>query len=82
MTDLLAPKNLDRLEEQGGACIVYTHFASQFVGADGRVAAPFRRALEDLAGRAGWFVPWAPCSTICAPATVRTRTRATGTSWR
>jgi hypothetical protein len=57
MTDLLAPKNLDRLEEQGGACIVYTHFASGFVGADGRVAAPFRRAIEDLAGRAGWFVP-------------------------
>ncbi len=57
MTDLLAPENLDRLEEQGGACIVYTHFASGFVGPDGRVAAPFRRAIEDLAGRAGWFVP-------------------------
>jgi hypothetical protein len=57
MTDLLAPKNLDRLEEQGGACIVYTHFASGFVGPDGRVAARFREAIEDLAGRAGWFVP-------------------------
>ena len=36
---------------------VYTHFASGFVGPDGRVEAPFRRAIEDLAGRAGWFVP-------------------------
>ena len=57
MTDLLAPENLDRLEEQGGACIVYTHFASGFVGPDGRVARRFREAIENLAGRAGWFVP-------------------------
>ncbi len=57
MIDLLAPENLDRLEDQGGACIVYTHFASGFVGSDGRLVPRFRRAIEDLAGRAGWFVP-------------------------
>lgn len=57
MTDLLAPENLDRLEEQGGACIVYTHFASGFVGPDGLIARRFREAIENLAGRAGWFVP-------------------------
>jgi hypothetical protein len=57
MTDLLAPENLDRLEEQGGACIVYTHFASGFVGPEGRIVRPFRQAIENLAGRPGWFVP-------------------------
>jgi hypothetical protein len=57
MTDLFAPENLDRLEEQGGACIVYTHFASGFVGPDGRIVPRFRQAIENLAGRAGWFVP-------------------------
>lgn len=57
MTDLLAPENLDRLEEQGGASIVYTHFASGFVGPDGRVVRQFRKAIENLANRHGWFVP-------------------------
>jgi len=57
LTDLLAPENLDRLEDEGGACIVYTHFASGFVGRDGQVVRRFREAIENLAGRDGWFVP-------------------------
>jgi hypothetical protein len=57
LTDLLAPGNLDRLEDEGGACIVYTHFASGFVGPDGRVVRRFREAIESLARRDGWFVP-------------------------
>jgi hypothetical protein len=57
MTDLLAPENIDRLEKEGGACIVYTHFASGFVGPDGRVVPRFREAIENLASRDGWFVP-------------------------
>jgi hypothetical protein len=57
LTDLLAPENLDRLEDEGGACIVYTHFASGFVGPDGQVVRRFREAIENLAGRDGWFVP-------------------------
>jgi hypothetical protein len=57
LTDLLAPENLDRLEEEGGACIVYTHFASGFVGRDGRIVRRFREAIENLAARDGWYVP-------------------------
>lgn len=57
MTDLLTSKNLDRLEQQGGACIVYTHFASGFVGSDGEVRPGFRKAIEDLARRNAWCVP-------------------------
>jgi hypothetical protein len=46
----------DRLEEAGGACIVYTHFACGFQrerGFDPR----FRRLVERLSRRNGWFVP-------------------------
>jgi len=53
---LLDPKNIDRLEACGGACIVYTHFGKGFVR-DGLVDSAFRLRLEDLASRSGWFVP-------------------------
>lgn len=46
----------DRLEESGGACIMYTHFASGFVR-DGHLDPHFRRLMERLAERNGWFVP-------------------------
>ncbi len=26
--DIPAPKNIDKLEEEGGACFIYTHYAS------------------------------------------------------
>jgi hypothetical protein len=57
MTALLAPENLDRLEEEGGACIAYTHFAYGFVNSDGQIVPRFREAVENLASRGGWFVP-------------------------
>ncbi len=31
-TSLLSSKNIDKLQNEGGACIVYTHFASGFMG--------------------------------------------------
>ncbi len=46
----------DRLEVNGGACIMYTHFASGF-WRDGAIDARFRELMEQLAGRNGWFVP-------------------------
>ncbi|MGI9502209.1 MAG: hypothetical protein ACR2RE_04045, partial [Geminicoccaceae bacterium] len=57
---LLSKDNLDRLEASGGACIVYTHFASGFIGDDGDVVPAFRERIEDLASRNGWFVPVSP----------------------
>ncbi|WP_146049533.1 hypothetical protein [Alkalispirochaeta sphaeroplastigenens] len=56
--DLIHPENIDRLEAEGGACIVYTHFASGFVNAKGEVDPIFRERMEYLASKgSGWFVP-------------------------
>jgi hypothetical protein len=46
----------DRLEEQGGACIMYTHFACGFVE-NGRLEPRFKALMERLAKKNGWFVP-------------------------
>lgn len=59
--DLLARENLDKLENEGGLCIVYTHFASGFVDADGNLDPTFKNRIDDLASRNGWF---APCGTV------------------
>jgi hypothetical protein len=46
----------DRLEEQGGACIMYTHFARYFCDA-GQLDRRFRSLMTRLAKKNGWFVP-------------------------
>lgn len=53
---LLSPENQERLEREGGVCIVATHFGKGFVR-DGEVVSSTRRRLEELAARPGWFVP-------------------------
>lgn len=53
---LLAPENLDRLEAEGGACIVYTHLALRFTD-DGVVDPRVVRTLEDVAARGAWLAP-------------------------
>ena len=53
---LLSEVNQDRLASQGGACIVYTHFASGFV-TDAKLDPRFRELMERLARMGGWFVP-------------------------
>jgi len=55
--DLLSPRNLARLEERGGACVVYTHFASGFVGDTGEVDRRVAERIAALGQRPGWFVP-------------------------
>jgi hypothetical protein len=52
----LSDKNQDRLERENGGCIMYTHFGHGFVQ-DGRLDPDFRRTMERLARRKGWFVP-------------------------
>lgn len=52
----LSEANQDRLEAEGGACIMYTHFGAGFV-ADGRVDARFERLMRRLSAKDGWFVP-------------------------
>jgi hypothetical protein len=57
MNSLLSQRNLDRLENENGVCIVYTHFASHYVDSAGRVDPEFAERVADVAGRGGWFVP-------------------------
>ena len=51
---LLEPRKLDRLEAQGGFCIVATHFGKDYAHG-GRVHDTTRARLEALARRGGWF---------------------------
>lgn len=53
---LLAEENQDRLDAEGGACIVYTHFAVGFVE-DGRLNPRFAQLMRRIASLQGWFVP-------------------------
>ena len=53
---LLSEKNQDRLEAEGGVCIVYTHLACDFVK-QGRVDSQVVELLQRLASKKGWFVP-------------------------
>ncbi len=54
--NLLSLRNQDKLEREGGVCIVYTHFAYGFVK-NGKVNSETKSLLEQLAERNGWFVP-------------------------
>lgn len=49
-------ENQQRLEEEGGACIMYTHFGKNFFK-DGKLNPQFKILMESLAKRQGWFVP-------------------------
>ena len=52
---LLCPANQDQLEEEGGACIVYTHLYN--FSRNGAVLPEVKQILRRLATRNGWFVP-------------------------
>jgi hypothetical protein len=54
--DTICEANQDRLEAEGGVCIMYTHLACGFATA-GRVDSRAEQLLRRLADREGWFVP-------------------------
>ncbi len=54
--DMLCEENQDRLLAEGGACIMYTHFAQGFVE-HGRPDKRFEMLMRRLARMNGWFVP-------------------------
>ena len=54
--ELLRPDRQERLERDGGWCIVATHLGKGFAHG-GEVDRLVRRRLEMLAARDGWFVP-------------------------
>lgn len=51
----LSEENQDQLESEGGACILYTHFAKGFV-VDGQLNPRFRQLMTRLSKKNGWFV--------------------------
>lgn len=54
--ELISPAAQDRLEGEGGVCIVATHLGKGFCQ-EGAVHPETRRLLEQLAAKPGWFVP-------------------------
>jgi hypothetical protein len=52
----IAEREQDRLEAEGGACIMYTHFAVGF-SEGGRINSRFQALMERLAQKNGFFVP-------------------------
>ncbi|MBR4173195.1 MAG: hypothetical protein IKR46_02360, partial [Clostridia bacterium] len=54
---LLTKEKVDRLIENGGCAIVYTHFAYDFVGEDGQLNKEFEKTIDYISSKNGWFVP-------------------------
>ena len=52
--ELIHPRNQERLEREGGFCIVATHFGKDFVN-DGVVNPVTKARLTELSRRPGWF---------------------------
>ena len=55
-TAALTERAQDQLEEEGGACIMYTHFGHGFIE-NGSMNQRFRKLMERLSRKNGWFVP-------------------------
>jgi hypothetical protein len=52
----ISETNQDRLEKEGGACIMYAHFAFGFLKEE-HIDSKFRFLMERLSKKNGWFVP-------------------------
>ena len=52
----IAEAQQEALEEEGGACIMYTHFGKGFVEGN-RLLPRFENLMKRLGSRNGWFVP-------------------------
>jgi len=52
----ISEANQDRLEEDNGCCIMYTHFANGFYQ-DGKLNSDFKNLMQRLSKKNGWFVP-------------------------
>jgi hypothetical protein len=52
----ISEENQDRLEEEGGACIMYSHLAAGFYE-NQEINPRFRFLMERLSKKNGWFVP-------------------------
>lgn len=55
--ELLSKENVDKLQMEKGLCIVYTHFAYDFVDENGNLNEEFKKTIDYIASKNGWFVP-------------------------
>lgn len=53
----ISEKAQDRLEAEGGACVMYTHFGTDGFYENGALNSRFRVLMKRLAKKGGWFVP-------------------------
>jgi hypothetical protein len=53
---MMSYKNQDKLKRDGGACIMYTHFANGFLE-NGTINKRFKEQMERMSRLNGWFVP-------------------------
>ena len=53
--NLLTKENIDKLEREKGCCILYTHFAYDFVDENGNLDEGFKAAIDYLASKNAWF---------------------------
>jgi hypothetical protein len=53
---MVSENNQKRLAREGGACIMYTHFAKGFVE-NGKINERFIVLMEHMVSLNGWFVP-------------------------
>jgi hypothetical protein len=54
--ELLSEENQDRLEQEGGVCIAYTHFGHGFVEG-GKLSPKFCELIRRISRKRGWFAP-------------------------
>jgi hypothetical protein len=54
---LLSDENLDRLEREGGVCLIYAHLGAGSFNRNGGVDPRFEERVRAVAARNGWFVP-------------------------
>jgi len=52
----ISDQHQDQLETEGGACIMYTHFADGFCE-NGKLSDQFKKQMKRLSNKNGWFVP-------------------------
>jgi len=53
----ISESNQDRLEDEGGACIMYTHFGARDFFDGKRLAPRFVDLMTRMAAKGGWYVP-------------------------
>jgi hypothetical protein len=56
-SELLKTENLERLEREGGVCLVYAHLGAGSFNRGDRVDPRFEERIRELVAHNGWFVP-------------------------